>query len=105
MNFLWSANQATGRIDKADITYHSGNTGTSTLTWNYGDFRPFGSKAYPNTQVLTMKSDAMKSKKEVKVIFEMNGVSADSDWEGRTTVSDRYEKVSAESILKQIMKL
>lgn len=39
------------------------------------------------------------------MIFEMNGVSADSDWEGRTTVSDRYEKVSAESILKQIMKL
>lgn len=105
MDFKWTTDKVTGQINKADITYHSGSNGTSTLTWSYGDFRPFGSKAYPNTQVMTMKSDAIKAKREVKVTIEMSNVSADSNWESRTTVSDRYEKVGAESILKQLMKL
>lgn len=103
MEFVWTADKESGQINEADITYKSGNTGTSSLKWSYSGFRAFGSKKYPYTQSLNLKTDAVKQKKEVKVVFEMSGVSADSDWESRTKVSDKYTKVDAMDILKQLI--
>lgn len=105
MEFVWTADKESGQISGAGITYKGGSAGTSSLNWSYSGFRAFGSKKYPATQVLEMKTDAIKNGKEIRAVFEMSGVSADSNWESRTTVSGKYTKVDAMDILKQLMNL
>ena len=105
MTFTWSADKTSALINEADITYVDSKTGTSSLNWTYGDFRAFGSKKYPHYQQLRFKTTATKQQKDITVTFNLNGVSADKDWEPRTTVSDKYKAVSVDDVLKQLMNL
>ena len=104
MTFLWNTDKASGKIDQADITYVSTKHGTTSLLWTYDNFQAFGSKKYPNYQVIDIKTTATNEKKEFKLTFDMSGVSADSNWETRTTISDKYKQVSAEEVMGQLMK-
>lgn len=105
MTFVWNTDKATGRIDKSDISYVSSKHGTTSLEWTYDDFQPFGSKRYPNHQSINIKTTATTQQKDIKLTLDLSGVSADSDWETRTTVSDKYKQVSVEEVVNQMMKL
>ena len=101
MLYEWTAAKDDGRITAAHIAYQGNSRDAAQLNWKYDDFRAFGSKQFPHQQVLNFKMD----KKDVTVTLDMNGVTADSNWETRTTVSDRYKAVKVEDVLKQIMSL
>lgn len=103
MTFVWSADKSSGLIENADITYVSAKHGTTTLTWDYDNFQSFGSKKYPNHQVVNITTTATKEKKEFQLVFDLNGVAADSNWDPRTTVSDKYRQVTAEEVMGQLM--
>ncbi|MBQ7422112.1 MAG: DUF4292 domain-containing protein [Prevotella sp.] len=105
MSFCWSADKASALIKAADIIYNSSSTGTTTLKWNYDDFRALGSKQYPNTQIINFKTGATKQQRDVTVTLQMNSISTDSNWETRTTVSSKYKQVSVEDVLQQLMNL
>lgn len=105
MKFKWLADKLSGRIKTADIEYKSNAHGSSRLLWMYDNFKPLGSKHFPNKQTITFSTTALKGKKRVMVTLDMNGVNTNSGWETRTTVSDKYRKVSAEEVLNKIMNM
>ena len=87
------------------ITYKSSTHGTSELSWLYRDFKPFGSKMFPATHSVTIKTPAIGSRpaKELSATFELNDFSDASGWEAFTQPSDKYTKVSVEEILGKLM--
>lgn len=101
MSYKWTATKTDGHITAAQVAYLGGGRDAAELNWKYDSFRSFGSKQFPHLQVLNFKMD----KKDVTVTLDMNGVSADSNWDTRTTVSDRYKAVKVEDVLKQLMSL
>lgn len=103
LSFEWTADRTSGLIYETDVIYKSRINGISSLKWEYSDFHAFGSKKYPYRQVLNLKTDVINQEKEVRIAFEMSGVSADGNWESRTAVSDKYTKVSAEEIIGQLI--
>lgn len=104
MTFTWDADKVSALIHEAVISYAAGTPKASSLHWSYGDFRAFGSKQYPHQHTIHFKSNAVKQKKDITVTFSLSGVSADSKWEPRTTVSEKYKAVKAEDVLKKLMK-
>lgn len=105
LTFQWLANKAKALIEQVDVTYNGNTSGTTTLHWTYSDFRAFGSKQYPNKQTIAFKSTMEKQPKDIKVTFELNDVSADNNWDTRTTVSEKYKAVKADEVLKKLMNL
>ena len=105
MSYVWMADKQTALINQADVTYSSASKGNSSLTWKYSDFKAFGSKKFPVRHQFNITTGAMSKKKSINVTIEMNGITADKDWETRTSVSDKYEKVSVEDVLSKIMSL
>ena len=104
MTFTWDADKVSALIHEAAISYAAGTPKASSLHWSYADFRAFGSKQYPHQHTIHFKSNAVKQKKDITVTFSLSGVSADSKWEPRTTVSEKYKAVKAEDVLKKLMK-
>ena len=70
------------------------------LRWKYADFRKLGQKQFPADMQLAFEG----GKKPVKAAFALSRLSTDSDWEVRTEVSKKYEKVELEDILKLLLK-
>ena len=70
------------------------------LKWKYGDFRALGRKQFPTDMQVSFEG----AKKPVKAAFALSRLSTNADWEMRTEVSKRYEKVELEEILKIIIK-
>ena len=78
-----------------------GLTGTPyRLEWKYDSFRPLGQKQFPTDMQVMFKG----GKKPVKAAFALSRLSTNGDWEARTEVSKRYEKVRLEDILKLLLK-
>ena len=105
MTFVWNADKNSGLIENTDITYVSTRHGTTQLTWTYGNFQSFGSKKYPNSHVVDIETTATSDKKKFQLVFDLSGVTADSSWESRTAVSDKYKQVSVEEVVDQMMKM
>ena len=70
------------------------------LRWKYDDFRALGRKQFP----VDMKLAFEGGKKPVKAAFALSRLSTNGDWEARTEVSKKYEKVELEEILKILLK-
>ena len=78
-----------------------GLNGTSYgLRWKYDDFRALERKLFP----IDMKLVFEGGKKPVKAAFALSRLSTNGDWEARTEVSKKYEKVELEEILKILLK-
>lgn len=76
-------------------------TGTPyRLEWKYESFRPLGQKLFPTNMQVAFKG----GKKPVKASMALSRLSMNEDWETRTEVSKRYEKVELEDILKLLLK-
>ena len=103
MNCSWEADGKALLIRKANVEYSSKKHGSSSLVWTYDDFRAFGKKQFPYSQTLQMTTTATEKPRTVTVGLSLSGVGNKTDWETRTTVSDRYKKVTSEEALKQLM--
>ena len=78
-----------------------GLNGTSYgLRWKYDDFRALERKQFP----VDMKLAFEGGKKPVKAALALSRLSTNGDWEARTEVSRKYEKVELEEILKLLLK-
>ena len=77
-----------------------GLNGTSYgLRWKYDDFRALERKQFP----IDMKLVFEGGKKPVKAALALSRLSTNGDWEARTEVSKKYEKVDLEEILKILL--
>ena len=70
------------------------------LRWKYDDFRALERKQFP----VDMKLAFEGGKKSVKAALALSRLSTNGDWEARTEVSKKYEKVELEEILKLLLK-
>ena len=70
------------------------------LRWKYDDFRALERKQFP----VDMKLAFEGGKQPVKAAFALSRLSTNGDWEARTEVSKKYEKVELEEILKLLLK-
>lgn len=105
ITYQWNADKNDGRIMRTDVTYKSAQHGTSTLVWNYSDFKSVGVKSFPSTQVFSFTTTATKKKQQATISISMNEVTTNGNWDTQTTLSDRYKQIAAQDILKQIMNL
>lgn len=103
MGCAWNADKATGQIQESVITYDSGSHGKSTLDWKYSAFTAVGTKMFPKTQTFSFSTAAAGKAQSATVSIEMSGVKTDSDWDTATTVSSKYKKVDAATILKKLI--
>ena len=69
------------------------------LRWNYDDFRALERKQFPVDMKLVFEG----GKKPVKAALALSRLSTNGDWEARTEVSKKYEKVELEEILKILL--
>ena len=77
-----------------------GLNGTSYgLRWKYDDFRALERKQFPVDMKLVFEG----GKKPVKAALALSRLSTNGDWEARTEVSKKYEKVELEEILKILL--
>ena len=105
MNCAWTTETASGKIERADVTYTSKQHGNTSVSCDYDDFQLLNGKQYPNKLVLNMSSGAISKGKDLKMEIKMKGISTDGGWDSFTTVSKKYKKVAAEDVLKQLMSL
>ena len=78
-----------------------GLNGTSYgLRWKYDDFRALERKQFPVDMELAFEG----GRKPVKAALALSRLSTNGDWEARTEVSKKYEKVELEEILKILLK-
>ena len=101
MSYSWLANEQSGRIKMANIAYRDSYNGNTQLNWDYRGFDKMGSKLFPNDMVATLTTP----EKEVKLGIKLTYLGNDSDWETRTTVSDKYREVTVDEILRRVMSL
>ena len=70
------------------------------LRWKYDDFRALERKQFPVDMELAFEG----GRKPVKAALALSRLSTNGDWEARTEVSKKYEKVELEEILKLLLK-
>lgn len=70
------------------------------LRWKYDAFRPLEQRQFPTDMQLALEG----GKKPVKAAFSLSRLSTEGDWETRTEVSNKYNKVELEDILKLLLK-
>lgn len=101
--YEWKADKTDGRISDVAVQYNSADHGTSLLIWKYNNFKSVGVKSFPAEQEFQLSTNAMQKQKQATITISMNEVKTDSDWEERTTLSDRYKKIEAQDVLGKIM--
>ena len=69
------------------------------LSWKYENFRSLGQKQFPNTMTLSF----MGLKKPMNATFSLSRLSENSNWESYTKVSDKYEQVKLEDLIKRLL--
>lgn len=103
LTFNWTTDVARKKISSANITYRKGQPQESSISFSYGDFLPFGSKSFPARNILTFNSSASAAKDKIVLDLKLSRLSDNSNWEARTTVSDKYAKVSAKDVLSKLL--
>ena len=69
------------------------------LQWKYDNFRSFEKGLFPNTMQLSF----LGVKKPMNATISLSRLSANSNWETYTKVSDKYEQVKLEDLIKQLL--
>ena len=69
------------------------------LQWKYDNFRSFEKGLFPNTMQLSF----LGVKNPMNATFSLSRLSVNSNWETYTKVSDKYEQVKLEDLIKQLL--
>lgn len=101
LNFDWTTDVARTLINNALITYAKGTAQASTVTMEYGDFVPMGSKRFPSKEKVTFSTKSMSTGK-LSMLLMLNKITNDTNWETRTAVSDKYKQISAQQFFSKL---
>ncbi|MGP1437135.1 MAG: DUF4292 domain-containing protein [Phocaeicola sp.] len=78
-----------------------GMTGTEYgIKWQYGNFKDLENKQFPTKMFVAVEG----SKKSLTAMFDFSRLSTDADWDSNTQLSDKYEEVELDDILKILLK-
>ena len=69
------------------------------LSWRYENFRSFEQRMFPNTMKLSLQG----LKKPMNATFSLSRLSANSNWDSYTKISDKYERVKLEDLIKRLL--
>ena len=105
MLYQWSADKSNGRLRSVDVTYSGKSSGKTTVTCNYGSFKPVGRKHFPTDITLLMKSNAVKGGSPISVNISLDGIDTDGDWDTFTSVSSKYRQVSVQDVMNRLLKM
>lgn len=101
--YSWLASEKTGLIKMANILYKDRFNGNTQLNWDYLSFTRLESnnKQFPDKMNATLTTP----KKEIKLGITLNYINHETEWETRTSVSNKYREVTVDEILRRFMSL
>lgn len=70
------------------------------LKWQYGNFKPLDKKQFPTTMFVAVEG----ANKSMIAQFNFTRLTTNEDWEANTQLSDRYEKMEIDDVLKILFK-
>ncbi len=100
--YQWQVNSSDDTISSALITYN-GDNGTSMLTWMYSNFTSVGGKKFPRTQDFSFTTTINGQSQRGEIEIDMSEIKTSSDWDATTSLSSKYQAVSAEYIMRRLM--
>ncbi len=104
IDYNWLTNQSDGLIKMANIIYKDRFNGNTQLNWDYRHFTQLedeNNKKFPDDMGVTLTTP----KKEIKLGIKLNYIKHETEWETRTTVSNKYREVNVDDILRRFMAL
>ena len=92
-----------GVIRMANILYKDKLNGNTQLNWDYNSFEKLDdrNKEFPTQMGITLTS----TKKEVKLGMKFSYIGAETEWETRTSISNKYREVDIDEMLQRFMAL
>ncbi|MDO4802427.1 MAG: DUF4292 domain-containing protein, partial [Prevotellaceae bacterium] len=97
--FSWLANPSNSSLTSAIVKYSDSVVSSLQIQWQYENFKTFSRKLFPLKNIITIATSDMNIKATMTLINPTN----DSDWETRTQLSGRYQQVSVEDLLDEII--
>ena len=101
MDYSWLASRNDAIIKMANILYKDRFNGNSQLNWDYDQFEKLNKSLFPRKSAVTLTT----KEKEVKLGMTLSYIGAETEWETRTEISNKYREVSVDEILRRFMSL
>ena len=101
MDYSWLASRRDALIKMANILYKDRFNGNTQLNWDYDEFKLLNKTPFPHKSAVTLTTP----EKEVKLGMTLNYIGAETEWETRTEVSNKYREVTVDEILRRFMAL
>lgn len=101
MEYSWLASRQDALIRMANILYKDRFNGNTQLNWDYDQFKKLNKRQFPHKSAITLTTP----EKEVKLGMTLNYIGAETEWETRTEISNKYREVSVDDILRRFMSL
>ena len=101
MDYSWLASRNDAIIKMANILYKDRFNGNSQLNWDYDQFEKLNKSLFPKKSAITLTT----KEKEVKLGMTLSYIGAETEWETRTEISNKYREVTVDEILRRFMSL
>ena len=101
MDYSWLVSREAALIRMANILYKDRFNGNTQLNWDYDQFEKLNKKLFPRKHAISLTT----TEKEVKLGMTLNYIGADTEWEPRTEISNKYREVTVDEILRRFMAL
>ena len=101
MDYSWLASRNDAIIKMANILYKDRFNGNSQLNWDYEQFEKLNKSLFPRKSAVTLTT----KEKEVKLGMTLSYIGAETEWETRTEISNKYREVTVDEILRRFMSL
>ena len=105
ISYVWNTTRSNARIGDAEVTYISSSQGKSQLIWQYSDFKPLGSKAFPVTQKFSFSTNVDGKARKATINIEMDELKTASDWEAESTVPNKYKQMDAKDVFGKLLNM
>ena len=101
MDYSWLVSKEARLIRMANILYKDRFNGNTQLNWDYDSFEKLNKTLFPKKHAISL----MTPEKEVKLGMTLNYIGAETEWEPRTEISNKYREVTVDEILRRFMAL
>ena len=101
MDYSWLVSREARLIRMANILYKDRFNGNTQLNWDYDKFEKLNKTLYPRKHAIALTTPD----KEVKLGMTLNYIGAETEWEPRTEISNKYREVTVDEILRRFMAL
>lgn len=103
LSYSWLTNEKTALINMANILYKDRFKGNTQLNWDYLSFANVdrNERKFPDKMNVTLTTP----EKKVKLGINLNYINHETEWETRTSVSNKYREVTIDDIMRRFMSL